>query len=124
MNNLTKIRYIINEEKRTVVAIMEHCARDADDIFTHDFTAEGIDVLCYASNFKNYLKNTYRAKAKCSMDDEWDVEVGKKVAREKMLAKYYRDLAKTMEGCIDIAHNIMMRFDERYRAAREKHKKI
>lgn len=123
MNNLTKIRYVINEDKRTVVAIMEHCGKDAWDIFTHDFEAEGVDVLRLFLNIKNYLKDTYRAKAKCSLDDEWDVEIGKKIAREKMLAKYYRDLAKTMENYINIAHNIMMRFDTRWRETAERYEK-
>lgn len=80
--NVSKINYFVNEEKRTVVAMMNDCA---DDVLTD----MKIDIFHPAAG-SLIISNTFRGKAVCDKDDIWDIEKGKEIARSKMLAKYYR----------------------------------
>jgi len=52
---------------------------------------------CY-STFKSklVLKDVYRGKAICHESDEWDVEVGKRIARNRMLTIFYIDRYKAL----------------------------
>lgn len=88
----SKITYYIDEEKKTVVAVMTDCEYDAIDIL------EKMGIRSISHNSwsmdKFMINTTYRGKAKCSPDDEWDEEEGMCIARNRMLANYYR--ARTM----------------------------
>ena len=67
-----------------------------------------MDKICANSGFKfaiidtssyNFMKDTYECKAKCNTDDgdTFDLETGKKIARERVLERYHRDLDKSMQ---------------------------
>ena len=45
------------------------------------------------------MKDTYECKAKCNTEDgdTFDLETGKKIARERVLERYHRDLDKSMQ---------------------------
>lgn len=84
----SKIFYYIDEEKRTIVAIMRECEYDAIDVLQK----MGIRNI-YHDGYRmdKFMMNPiYRGKAKCSPEDEWDEEYGMKLARNRMLANYYR----------------------------------
>lgn len=89
----SKIRYYINEEKRTVVAVMDGVRDEImDEVWQYAPNKE------YYSDFhkKVMLKDLYRGKAICHESDEWDVEVGKKIARNRMLTNFYADRYKAL----------------------------
>lgn len=90
----SKISYVINEEKRTVVAIMKGCRYDVIDIMRK----LGLDNIPHdkANMSKFMLNSIYRGKAKCSQDDEWDVQTGMKIARTRMLRNYYLSRTKAL----------------------------
>ena len=89
---MSKINYVINKEKRTIVAIMTDCEYDILDSL---IKAGLYSLYDYGDKVKKaMIPNVFRGKAKCSPEDEWDEEAGKKIARERMLAKYYLHKAK------------------------------
>lgn len=94
------IEYIVNKEKRTVVAMIkfneyEQTFKDSCYIY---------EDICWAfkrlekNNFnetekfkQNYNKmffpKTISAKAKCNPEDKWDEEYGKQLARQRLVEK-------------------------------------
>lgn len=89
-----RIKYVIDEEKRTVVCYMTNCRYDALDALRQ------IGALCmiaiptmgckpFFNPNKLLINDVYRGKAKCHPDDEWDVKRGKQIARNRMLHTYY-----------------------------------
>lgn len=92
--NQSKIRYYIDEEKQTIVAVMDDCAYDAIDVLAK----MGICSITHDNyNLNKFMMNpTYRGKAKCAPEDEWDEEEGMRIARNRMLENYYRGRATAM----------------------------
>lgn len=88
----SKIRYYIDEGARTIVAVMDDCSYDAIDILAK-MGIENIRYDGYTMD-KFMMNETYRGKAKCAPEDEWDEDEGMRIARNRMLAGYYR--ARTM----------------------------
>lgn len=81
-------RYIVNEEKRTVVCLIEH----TDCMFIH-FAENNFDIpwdcmdgiwsrkpVKKLFHKKFYMPKRFWGVATCSKDDEWDVEKGKFLA--------------------------------------------
>ncbi len=101
----SKIRYYIDEEKRTVVAVMDDCEYDAIDVLEK----MGISNINHDGyNMDKFMMNPiYRGKAKCSPDDEWDEEYGMALARNRMLENYYRSRALALMKAETIIQNIL-----------------
>ena len=101
----SKIRYYIDEEKRTVVAVMDDCEYDAIDVLQK----MGIRKITHDGyNMDKFMMNTsYRGKSKCSPDDEWDEEEGMRIARNRMLEKYYRARAMALMRAESVLQEMM-----------------
>lgn len=120
----SEIEYIINKEKRTVVAIMKGCRHDAyEDIIK---TLHNNNITTFATQsfweLEYFISDTYRGKAHCSEEDTWDEEIGKRIARSRMLKKYYKakirvfdrvknNLTKSLEGILNSENYAVKRFD-------------
>lgn len=93
------IRYEVNEEKRTVVAVITDTYYDAilmaDKMFKN--TPFRTDFGYSQHMRKYYIKDTYVGIAKCNPDDEWDEEVGKELARQRVLRAHEVDVALAFE---------------------------
>lgn len=107
------IRYYVNEEKRTVVAVAEDCKFDAilQIIKRHPGISEYLDFVvdknievtdsdldeaidcAYLETIKAYdlryaaMNDKYTAKAVCHPDDVFDESVGKRIAGERLQEK-------------------------------------
>lgn len=71
-------RYFINEEKKVVVCKLENC------------NAELICDMChkgYPGHDAMLIEDEFIGKAKCSPEDIFDVEIGKKIAYDRAVAK-------------------------------------
>lgn len=86
--SISKIKYYIDEYERTIVAVMEDCEYDAIKIL-NKMGIMNIDYKGYNLD-KFMINSTYRGKAKCSPDDEWNEGEGIRIARNRMLENYYR----------------------------------
>ena len=88
------MKYYINEEKRTVTAVMEV---NEDAIF--DYLDKKWNINLYFSKESKELKALYMPTkfvgvARCVEEDVFDPNIGKRIAREKALNKYYKSFRK------------------------------
>lgn len=96
------IEYIVNEEKRTVEAIIKGTENDAIHIF-HKMqkrfapTYKMVTYFTKNSTEKWRMSTQYRGVAKCMETDVWDVEIGKKIARQRCINKYRVALHKRLD---------------------------
>lgn len=94
------IEYIVNKEKRTVVAMIkfnsgEETFKDSDVIYENIYQALARLERNKFNKTKNFYYNSYKmffprsmsAKAKCNSEDEWDEEYGKQLARQRLVDK-------------------------------------
>lgn len=96
-DNLT---YYVDESKKTIVCIAKDCEFDFLNEILRSFSSckmeERIIICNFLEQFKFdcMLNYKYTGKARCSKDDVFDIEKGKKIARQKMRIKYNRDKLK------------------------------
>ena len=89
-NNDGKIVYIVNEEKRTVVAMIRGFQRELRKLYTrygmgNSYEWNGdLSPICRKIE---RLPDIYRSVVKCDLRDNFDVEIGKKKAKERLLLK-------------------------------------
>jgi hypothetical protein len=107
--NHEDIRYIIDERKRTVVAILtvpkaEIC-NELCNIINKNASNFFIVPEIMATNAM-MLAGTYRGKAKAHPNDEWNVEEGKKWARIRARKAYMKDRKRIVSALEDVADNI------------------
>ena len=95
------IKYFVNEEKRQVIGLLENTRYDA---------INKIDKLirdtefCFCPGEKYMMPDSYRAAVQCDPRDEFSVEEGKKIAKKRILERYYPALDKRvnkfLEACL------------------------
>lgn len=85
------INYSVNKEKNTIVAYFEGGKDYWGDCLTEigDNVAQSslVDAFPIVDNIVSGIKNFY-GKAKLHPDDTWDEEVGKRIARERLIKKF------------------------------------
>ena len=101
----TDIKFVVNEEKRTVVAIVNGCSTDAiyailkadnsanilntfepkEEVFYDEYGCPEISLL---ANPRYMMEDTFVGVAKCHPEDEFSVDVGKRIAARKLHKTY------------------------------------
>lgn len=71
-------------EKKMTIAELTGTALDAINLIADTMP----DDLCVSYD-AYLLPNKFKAQAVCDDEDEWDPEIGAKLAKERVLAKYY-----------------------------------
>lgn len=87
--------YFVDIEKGVVAALMRYPMKEAFNLrqkVTDLFHSNEVYLDSLCSAFEKYLSNPIRAKATCAEEDEFDLEIGMRIARERCLAKYYKKL--------------------------------
>jgi hypothetical protein len=117
------IEYIVNKDKRTVVAMIkfedhQECFKNCDDIF--DKLADILDIIKKieswpSSAYKKHASKMFfprymSAKAKCSPDDEWNEKYGKELARQRLVDKIH----KYRSNCYGIIADTIEEIAERF----------
>jgi hypothetical protein len=93
-------KFIINKNNRTVVCIYEGSERTFIDFADHNFNVktycDSSFTSCQFSQLmdKLYMPNKFIGVATCSENDEWNEEIGKKVAFSRMKDKLNRSFFK------------------------------
>lgn len=89
-NSNGKIEYIVNEEKRTVVAIIRGFQKELRRLYSkygmgnsYEWNGE-LSPVCRKIE---RLPDIYRSVVKCDLRDKFDAEVGKEKAKERLLLK-------------------------------------
>lgn len=88
-NPNSKIHYVIDKTNKTVIAVM----LDAETEVLQEMTHLGLPIK-YPQNY--LLKVCYQGKAKCAPEDMFNIEVGKTIARARLLKKYYKDKERVL----------------------------
>lgn len=87
------VKYFVNEEKRTVVAVLE----GTECLFV-DFMYENNGPLpCrdyYELDDRYSLPNRFVGIAKCSVNDEWNEQLGKLIAFDRLKEKVNNSFVK------------------------------
>lgn len=94
-------KFVINEKERKIICIFKCSARTAIEYF------EDITPFFIRCKEENLMPKTFVGIATCSQDDEWNVNLGKRIAFNKMRKKYYSSFFKRIQHMInDIDENI------------------
>ena len=82
------IKYFINKEERTVVCVLEQCEYDFID-----FMSRLDNPLTYAPpRFSYRMPSAFHGRARCSEEDTWDEEYGKRLAYHRAKNAHDRSL--------------------------------
>ena len=91
------VEYIVKEEKGIVVCIISNCELDAVELVDKHTGLFG--RTCVPENFA--ISDKFRGVARCTTDDTFDVEYGKKLAFKKAYLKYTKALEKRVRFILD-----------------------
>lgn len=94
------IKYFINEEKQQVIGLLEDTQWDA-----YNKIAKMIrdTDFCVAANEKYMMPTEFRAVVQCDPADEFSVEEGMRIAKERILNRYYTSLDKRVDKFLEAA---------------------
>ena len=88
------IKYFVNEEKRQVIGLLEDTRWDAINKINKMMLDTG---FCVCMGEKYIMPSDFRAVVTCDPADEFDVEVGKQIAKKRILERYYTALDKRID---------------------------
>ena len=112
------IEYIVNKEKRTVVAMIkfgedEETFKNSSYIYDDliyalgRLTKEEYSIRKYNEEYnKMYFPRYMSAKAKCSLEDEWDEDYGKRLARQRLVEKIHSYRSNSYEIIAEMVQRI------------------
>ena len=94
------IKYFVNEEKRQVVGLLDNTRWDAINkinkmMLDTDF------CLCMCGKYE--MPHEFRSVVTCDPSDEFNAEVGKQIAKQRILDRYYASLDKRINKFFNAA---------------------
>ena len=96
--NEKDVKFIVKEEERKVLCILNETALDALDIIDH------MSHFFLEIGDKSYIMpNKFVGIATCAPDDTWDEKVGRVIAFNKVCEKYYKSLFKRLNTYVQDA---------------------
>lgn len=111
------IDYIVNEEKRTVAAVIkfndEEAFRGSSKIYDSLVTVK--DILSKNDSYgkkyfekldKMYFPKHISAKAVCSPEDEWNEEYGRQLAKQRLVKKIHKYRSDTYRTILKMVFDI------------------
>ena len=121
------IEYIVNEEKRTIVAMIKLGDKDNYHLSAFNKSESIFEDLWIAlkriKNSSNYYDKEYyskmnkmsfpyymSAKAKCNPSDEWNEEYGKEIARKRLVGKIHKYRSNAYGIIIELINEISNSF--------------
>lgn len=105
-------KYYINDERKTIVAKTENTKTFLDELFDQRLYSL-TDELNAFKKIKDYYypKTDFVGKAVCSPKDEYDEDVGKKIAAWKADLKYHKYSAKKYMDIISVLYEVVDRIE-------------
>ena len=85
------IKYFVNEDKRQVIGVLDGTEFDAINKINKMMADTN---FCFCMNEKYMMPSSFRAVVQCDERDEFDPEIGKRIAKERILDRYYPALDK------------------------------
>jgi len=110
-----RITFKVIPEAKVVVAEINETSRDAVNTFNYKFLEQSTASLwinaLYGDN-RFLMPYKFKAVAKCHGDDKFDEEVGKNIARKKLVNKYNKSLNKHLANIHSYMGKALMSMDE------------
>lgn len=105
-------RYYINDEKKTIVAKTENTKTLMAELWDQGL-AGFVEILCAFKKYNDfrYPKTDFVGKAVCSPKDEYNEEVGKKIAAWKADLKYHKYNANRYMDIISMLYEVIDRIE-------------
>ena len=102
------IQYHVDEKNKVVVATADF-HRELDKLFDKKFkqtgkVGTGVPWFPFSIDDFYRTKDFYRVVARCHDDDVFDAEIGKKICRQKLKAKFYKIFNKIAVDYKDYLH--------------------
>ena len=94
------IKYFINEEKRQVIGLLEGTQWDAYNKICK--IVRDTDFCVVPSN-KYMMADKFRAVVQCDPADDFNVEEGIRIAKKRILDRYYTSLDKRVNKFVEAA---------------------
>lgn len=88
------IKYYVNEEKRQVIGVLSNCRWDAVNKINKMMRDT---EFCVVPSKKYLMVPEYRVVVQCDERDEFNPEVGKAIAKKRILDRYYAALDKRVD---------------------------
>ena len=136
-NHPEDCRYIIDEDKRKVICIIEDTEKIFIDVATYNFKIPYDCTDTYFGNKNNLFPKLLMPKrfcgiATCNKDDVWDEEIGKKLAFSKAKDKLNKSFVKranlyvhTFDNYLDRAVEMLTNICDKLNASIEhRHNKL
>lgn len=108
--NIERVKYVVVKDKGIVRAIISDCKYDAFDVFDKKFMLPSTHylALCASGEHEKFvMPYQFSAVAKLHPEDEWNEEIGKKIALKKLSEQYNRSLDKHVANMYDAMSNVM-----------------
>lgn len=111
------ISYIVDEKNRVVVARLEPNFNASAFInnlnmetTTRVYVADKYDVNCFGCFDSDVSVESFRGVAHCSPDDEFDPEIGKKIARKRLEKAFWKSYIKREKILADRLKDVSVKF--------------
>ena len=95
------IKYFINEEKRQVIGLLEDTRWDAYNKISKMIRDTD---FCVAPNEKYMMPTEFKAIVQCDPGDEFNVEEGMRIAKQRILDRYYSALDKRVNKFVNAVY--------------------
>lgn len=102
-----EVEFYVNEENRIVTATIKYCKHDVLGILRKEHDMNFCGFWDMPKQFaKVELPVTLKSVAKCHPNDTFDPEIGKRIARKKLEAKYWEKIYKRMDILGDVFYDV------------------
>ena len=111
------IIYVVNEEKKKVCAYMPDCRQDFINYVYNCGSVNNDGRLKFIADIVSFDKlakfpDKFFAVATCDDRDDFDPEIGKEIAKAKLLVKYYNTRARFIRSIYEEAIEYFNKFAE------------
>ena len=115
---MSDCKFYVNKEARTVVCIIPNTRAMVGDYIYDNFAFTDIDLTNFYGELQKKLKmpNSFIGKAVCADMDEWNEELGRKIAYARAKDKCYRSFFKRANKFVQVLdqrlEEIITRFND------------
>lgn len=104
-----KVQYIVKKDERVVICVINGTRNYFSDYMSNRLCQQDyLDSIAFCIEDKYNLKNSYSGVARCAPGDEWNEELGRKIAfnkaKEKLNSAFFKR-AKTYVNEVDNRFN-------------------
>ena len=102
-----RVQYFVDEKNKVVVASINGCKYDSVYVINGIINNVSSKISFDPSYDSELLmRDSYKAVAKCDNEDEFNVEIGKKIALEKLIDRYHKSLNNRIDKFVRLIYRI------------------